>query len=1267
MTHIMYPFIDLAVHDAIRKPFSNGEALAIVTTDFSSIIWANGPAAELFGHQSIYDFMDEGFIDNKKMRKKLRESAKKLSEKGASNNASQQISSKTNDRKLDLTLQLLQLPKGEDAILVIINDDDRSPRGILDVDHIISGFADTGSAMAVLGKQGQILGATDQFYALDVSLRNRRALTQDVSQEEDRLVKRPLNTIKGELPSAIGYLSENPDLYLLVTVDPDIDESMTENISTGPTSSPVPEMDIVSQDLSQPHQPEDSAEMPAEPIETAQDDIALSKTDILPDTADEPDDDAIEETNDLTSKKPDDIIGDPSPVVPALVAPVMSPIAPPSVCSDMTVNISGDVSDDLSDDETINAFGDDASDDISDEPDLKAGDFVFNRHQKAVRFIWKTDAAGIFTEISPELGQAIGPNAVDVLGRRFADVALVFNLHPSEEIIDLIRRRDTWSGKTVNWPVQGTNQSVPVDLAALPTYTRDRLFDGYRGFGIARIQEAKEDKDAIGSALNPGSYDDTLDAKAAFEAESNDDNDPSTETDTPQSDAYNFITGSHSNKDDASDTDDQTQDPYRGETPAIDTSNNPKRRSADKVVQLDQLRREARDELTKEEKAAFLEISKQLSKINDEKISDDPASIEEADKTYNHDDVSTDPMNTLDPANELSDDHNSENDVYDQADEQPSPEHIGEPNDKDEKQAPTRSYSDQEANQPLENEASLEAEEQTASETEHHIGLPSLAAAEATNPVLIYIGDELLHANTEFFDLTGYENLDQIQDLGGIEYLLTNPFGYSLDEDIPIDDDIENEDMTLRLCDDTIISINANMQSVVWGDRAALLLEFDHTHDDENDGENDDKFEDSLKNVHAAPFFARASAEDLNLDDRDEPDVGTNTDADADNGQDESDQDALERLKVKVADLTSILETATDGVVIINEDSQIQSLNASASALFDYNMDEVVGQPFAMLFAAESQHAILDYVNSMGEHGVASILNDGREVTGRVSSGGTLPLSMTIGKLSGSSGYCAVLRDITQSKNAEEELRHAKSEAESSNSHKTDFLARVSHEIRTPLNAIIGFADLIAQERFGPAGHPRYVEYSHDISKSGRHVLDIVNDLLDISKIEAGQQDLDFQSVSLNDEVSEALSLLQQIANENRVIVRSSLPANIPKVVADKRSIKQILLNILSNSIRFTPAGGQIVVSSSIEATGHVFVRIRDNGVGMSRSELDRAMQPFGQVGQETRQRGDGTGLGLPLTRAMTEANRAKFDIVSAPGEGTLVTIDFPPQRVLTD
>jgi PAS domain S-box-containing protein len=373
------------------------------------------------------------------------------------------------------------------------------------------------------------------------------------------------------------------------------------------------------------------------------------------------------------------------------------------------------------------------------------------------------------------------------------------------------------------------------------------------------------------------------------------------------------------------------------------------------------------------------------------------------------------------------------------------------------------------------------------------------------------------------------------------------------------------------------------------------------------------------------------------------------------------------KLQVEVEELRSILETATDGVVIIAPEGDIRSMNRSASALFNYDDQETRGKPFVMLFAHESQKAVLDYLSGLAGHGVASVLNDGREVIGREASGGFVPLFMTMGKLTSSNGYCAVIRDITQWKRTEEDLRNAKRAAETANAHKSDFLARVSHEIRTPLNAIIGFSDMMASERLGPIGHSRYVEYSNDIGRSGRHVLDIVNDLLDISKIEAGEMDLEFGSVGLNEAIAEAVSLVQPQANSQRVIIRTALSQSVPNVVADLRSIKQIALNILSNAIRFTPSGGQIVVSTSYEGNGSVVIRIRDTGVGMTRTELEQAMKPFRQVATNSRKRGDGTGLGLPLTKAMVDANRALFSINSAPNEGTLVEITFPSPRVLAN
>ena len=160
-----------------------------------------------------------------------------------------------------------------------------------------------------------------------------------------------------------------------------------------------------------------------------------------------------------------------------------------------------------------------------------------------------------------------------------------------------------------------------------------------------------------------------------------------------------------------------------------------------------------------------------------------------------------------------------------------------------------------------------------------------------------------------------------------------------------------------------------------------------------------------------------------------------------------------------------------------------------------------LGTPFWSLFAIESQRAAKDYLNGLSDHGVASVLNDGREVIGRESEGRYIPLFMTIGKLPGDSGYCAVVRDITQWKRAEEELTKSRAQAERTSNQKTEFLARISHEIRTPLNAIIGFSELMMDEKFGPIANDRYRDYLRDINRSGNHVLDLVNDLLDLSQL----------------------------------------------------------------------------------------------------------------------------------------------------------------------
>lgn len=378
----------------------------------------------------------------------------------------------------------------------------------------------------------------------------------------------------------------------------------------------------------------------------------------------------------------------------------------------------------------------------------------------------------------------------------------------------------------------------------------------------------------------------------------------------------------------------------------------------------------------------------------------------------------------------------------------------------------------------------------------------------------------------------------------------------------------------------------------------------------------------------------------------------------------------LREARLREAELRAILDTATDGVVTLTGQGLILALNRSAEALFGVETDEVRSQPFTRLLAPASHRIVNDYLEGLSRNGVASLLNDGREVLALERKGGLIPLFMTIGRVSLASDdnkYCAVLRDLTQWKAAEERLVAAKREAETASHQKSDFLAKISHELRTPLNAIIGFTEVIMQERFGPIGNDRYRSYVSDIHGAGTHILGLVNDLLDLAKIEAGKIELSFAAVKLGDIVQQTVSTMQAQANRQGVILRSSVP-KVPPVVADVRSLRQILFNLVSNGIKYTKRGGQVIVSTGLTDEGEVMIKVRDSGLGMSASEIETALKPFGRV-EIAGSSGvaEGTGLGLPLTKALAEANRASFHIDSTVGVGTLVQITFPSTRVLAE
>jgi signal transduction histidine kinase len=261
-------------------------------------------------------------------------------------------------------------------------------------------------------------------------------------------------------------------------------------------------------------------------------------------------------------------------------------------------------------------------------------------------------------------------------------------------------------------------------------------------------------------------------------------------------------------------------------------------------------------------------------------------------------------------------------------------------------------------------------------------------------------------------------------------------------------------------------------------------------------------------------------------------------------------------------------------------------------------------------------------------------------------------------------GYRGTGRDVTEQVEAEASLREAKAAAEAASRAKSEFLAAMSHELRTPLNAIIGFSEIIAHQRF-VADPARIRSYAADIHSSGQHLLKVINDILEVSRIEAGKLELHEQAVDLVAAVETCVMLVGQRATEGDVALHVTMPRDLPYLLADETRIKQIFLNLLSNAVKFTPRGRSVSVTAGLSYDGSLAVSVCDDGIGMTADEIVVAMQPFRQVDSSLSRRFEGSGLGLPLTKAFTELHGGRLDITSAPGQGTTVHVTFPPSRVV--
>ena len=358
-----------------------------------------------------------------------------------------------------------------------------------------------------------------------------------------------------------------------------------------------------------------------------------------------------------------------------------------------------------------------------------------------------------------------------------------------------------------------------------------------------------------------------------------------------------------------------------------------------------------------------------------------------------------------------------------------------------------------------------------------------------------------------------------------------------------------------------------------------------------------------------------------------------------------------------------IAENSSDMISRIDvKTSKRLYVSPASRKLYDYEPEEMIGMPLSEPVHPEDRLVLKEAVRQVMKFGSARTTHRVRRKGGeyiwvevdmiRVDDGET-----------GAVEIVSTVREVTDRVRNEEALRAAKDQAEAASRAKSEFLANMSHELRTPLNAIIGFSEVIKGEMFGGGVSPRYKDYARDIFESGHHLLNVINGVLDLAKVEAGTMQLTAATVDVETTLAACLRTVKQQAEKTGLALEMTVAPEVTGLLADEAKLRQIVINLLANAVKFTPKGGIVSLSAWIASGGEVAIAIKDTGIGMAPEDLPAALQPFGQIQNALSRNHQGTGLGLPLAKMLVELHGGRLTVDSTVGQGTVVTVYFPAER----